>query len=67
MASIVFKPSHVKYDPDLEPARVGFDPAGPWQMVPHKGDRHTTGNDQLMTPGAAGTWLNKADAARMNP
>jgi hypothetical protein len=30
----------VKYDPDIEPSRVGFDADGPWQMVPHKGDRH---------------------------
>src|SRR5262245_66133407 len=40
MGNILFRPSNVKYDPDIEPARVGFDPDGPWQMVPHKGERH---------------------------
>jgi hypothetical protein len=40
MGSIVFRPSLRKYDPDIEPPRVGFDPDGPWQMVPHKGERY---------------------------
>jgi len=40
MANIIFKPSLVKYDPDVEPARVGFDADGPWQMVPHNDNRY---------------------------
>jgi hypothetical protein len=40
MALARFEPSNRRYFPDNQPFRVGFDPDGPWQMVPYRGDRH---------------------------
>lgn len=39
MALIRFEPSHPRFCPGSQPVRVGFDPNGPWQMVPYQGTR----------------------------
>lgn len=40
MSTVKFEPSFARYSPEDRPVRVGFDPAGPWQMVPYKGSRY---------------------------
>jgi len=39
MALVRFEPSFRRYFPENQPVRIGFDPDGPWQMVPYKGER----------------------------
>ena len=39
MALVRFEPSRSRYAADDPPVRTGFDPDGPWQMVPYKGER----------------------------
>lgn len=39
MPLVRFEPSRARYSPDDPPVLSGFDPDGPWQMVPYKGER----------------------------
>jgi hypothetical protein len=40
MAIISFEPSFPRFDPEIRPTHNGFDPDGPWQMVPYRDSRY---------------------------